>query len=57
MKGKLNKAGWGFAQCSFQARVPSEDGQAIEGYVFQSAELGEHRPVRDGFEGADHVAS
>ena len=42
MKGKLNKAGWGFAQCSFQARVPSEDGQAIESYVFQSAELGEY---------------
>jgi hypothetical protein len=42
VKGKLIKSGWGFAQSGFPARVPSEDGQAIEGYVFQSAELGEH---------------
>jgi hypothetical protein len=42
VEGKLIKSGWGFAQSGFPARVPGEDGQAIEGYVFQSAELGEH---------------
>lgn len=35
--------------------VPSEDGQHIEGYVFQSAHLGEHWPMLDEFEGADYV--
>ena len=55
VKGKLIKAGWGFAQSAFPAMVPSEDGEDITGYVFQSADLGEHWPTLDDFEGADYV--
>ena len=55
VKGKLIKAGWGFAQSGFPAMVPSEDGQDIEGYVFRSARLAEHWATLDEFEGADYV--
>jgi gamma-glutamylcyclotransferase (GGCT)/AIG2-like uncharacterized protein YtfP len=55
VKGKLIKAGWGFAQSGFPAMVPSDDGEDIEGYVFQSAQLGELWPTLDEFEGADYV--
>ena len=35
--------------------VPSEDGEDIEGHVFQSAHLGEHWWTLDDFEGAHYV--
>ena len=35
--------------------VRRDDGQDIEGYVFQSAHLGEHWRTLDDFEGADYV--
>ena len=55
VKGKLIKAGWGFARSGFPAMVPSEDGEDIEGHVFQSAHLGEHWRTLDEFEGPDYV--
>lgn len=55
VKGKLIKAGWGFAQSGFPAMVPSEDGQDIEGHVFQSENLAAHWKTLDEFEGADYV--
>jgi gamma-glutamylcyclotransferase (GGCT)/AIG2-like uncharacterized protein YtfP len=55
VKGKLIKAGWGFAQSGFPAMVPSEDGEDIEGHVFQSAHLAAHWKTLDNFEGADYV--
>ena len=35
--------------------VRRDDGEDIEGYVFQSAHLGEHWRTLDDFEGADYV--
>ena len=35
--------------------VRRDNGEDIEGYVFQSAHLGEHWRTLDDFEGADYV--
>lgn len=50
MKGVLFPEGWG-ATMGYPGVVPSTDGGEVEGFLFASADLDEHWPRLDSFEG------
>jgi len=55
VRGRLVRAGWGFAQSGFPALVLDAHGEEIAGHVFVSPSLAEHWPALDAFEGADYL--
>lgn len=53
VKGRLIQAGWGAAS-GYPAIVPDQNGQAVPGFVFESANLGGAWPQLDAFEGSGY---
>lgn len=50
LRGTLRQEGWGAAM-GCPGIIPAENGDAIEGFVFTSAQLADHWPMLDEFEG------
>ena len=50
LRGTLVQEGWGVAM-GCPGIVPTEDGDEVEGFVFSSADLANHWPRLDEFEG------
>lgn len=50
IRGKLIPNGWG-AALGYPAVIPSEDGDLVKGFIFESKELAEHWQRLDDFEG------
>lgn len=53
LKGELVHAGWG-AGMGFPGLVLKEDGETIQGHVFESEHLARHWPALDEFEGGEY---
>ena len=50
LKGKLVHEGWG-AELGCPGILPSDEGEAVEGFIFSSSQLSEHWSMLDDYEG------
>ena len=53
LNGKLVDEGWG-AELGCPGILPSDEGEAVEGFVFASDQLSEQWPMLDEYEGAGY---